>query len=552
LLRTRPTLFHLLLLLPLLGLAFGLHLSGKWVWDDVVLVQHNPHLVGVAGLKRLLTRDLWAAAGAHPSDVYRPIPMLLIWALVQLAGKSLVVLRLANLLIHGANNLLFAAWLRRSGVSPGASIALALSIAVHPIVCEPVMWIVGSHDLCGSGFCLLAMWLWPRPDDRRRLLRVGLASIATTAAALCKEPYCIISVILALTAVLGIAQPLSARPSTAHQRQSLANPPAALWRCERGTILLGPLAGLGIAVVVRRWLLIDSSSQLAVAGSSHARNFAAILEHYLAYGISFRAAPTTQSFRACSPGATAVVLLGAFAVTLLLTIWTSKRNASTRLAVFGWGWFLIALLPHLLAMPIIGMYGNRYAYFPLYGLACMFAGLLSPLERYWPLPAVRRWRILAPMFLGVATLFTSAEASLWRDEMTLFGAALEHDPFDPNALYHYGSAVVESDDGCAAALPYFEAAASRNPTQARAWHNIAGCLIRLQRTAEALPAALMAFKLQPTDAGAAYNLAVVRLATGQRGTAEELLDLAVRLDPRHPAARQMRAQLSAINQNATR
>jgi tetratricopeptide (TPR) repeat protein len=191
------------------------------------------------------------------------------------------------------------------------------------------------------------------------------------------------------------------------------------------------------------------------------------------------------------------------------------------------------------------MFGNRYAYFPMMGLAASVLGFGFGLHAPGNLaPLLHRTApVLLPAVVGIAALFTAGEASLWRDEPTLFGADLRSDPQDARALYHYGHAIV-GRDGCVEALPYFESATRYEPGYGRAWHNTAGCLVNLGRYREALPAALTAWKLQPNEAGAAYNLAVVELATGHPEQGVDLLQAALRIDPQHAGARRLAEKLT--------
>jgi len=51
-------------------------------------------------------------------------------------------------------------------------------------------------------------------------------------------------------------------------------------------------------------------------------------------------------------------------------------------------------------------------------------------------------------------------------------------------------------------------------------------------------------QLQPNDAGAAYNLAVVELATGHPEQGVSLLQAALHIDPQHAGARRLAEQLA--------
>ena len=76
-----------------------------------------------------------------------------------------------------------------------------------------------------------------------------------------------------------------------------------------------------------------------------------------------------------------------------------------------------------------------------------------------------------------------------------------------------------------------------DPGYGGAWHNITGCLIASGRYGQALEPAKRAHRLQPEDAGSAYNLAVVKLALGHRREGIALLEEALHLRPDHGHAK---------------
>ncbi|HEX7668992.1 MAG TPA: hypothetical protein VF395_05395, partial [Polyangiaceae bacterium] len=109
---------------------------------------------------------------------------------------------------------------------------------------------------------------------------------------------------------------------------------------------------------------------------------------------------------------------------------------------------------------------------------------------------------------------------------------------------------VRTNSGCTEALPFFVRSAKNEPGFARAWHNVAGCLVDVHRYADAVRPAEVAYRLQPDDAGAAFNLAVARLGTDDALAARALLVEAVRLDPHHAGARRLLARISGATGSA--
>jgi hypothetical protein len=310
-----------------------------------------------------------------------------------------------------------------------------------------------------------------------------------------------------------------------------------------GARIAGPFLAVALVVLLRHALGITTGSQRAGAGlPALTADYLTIVVHYLGHVVTFTNPPTTDVYRVMSAGKCAVVFASIGAISALLVArWRTNRPAAD-VALVGWGWFLVSLLPHALATPVIGMYGNRYAYFPMMGL---FAGALAAATPFAASLAPRWRRVVAlgsPLPVLVSSLFTASETLSWKSGLTLFGADVERDRTNPRALYHYGNEV-RLRAGCGPALLFFERAAALDPTWARALHNVAGCLVDLRRYGEAAAPAEAAYRLSPADPGVVYNLAVVSFAQGDQARGRALLDQALTLDPKHANALALRRSL---------
>jgi tetratricopeptide (TPR) repeat protein len=132
---------------------------------------------------------------------------------------------------------------------------------------------------------------------------------------------------------------------------------------------------------------------------------------------------------------------------------------------------------------------------------------------------------------------------LWRDDLALFETGAVREPENGIALYHYGQAMW-ARAGCAKALPIYQQAVRYAPRYARAWGNVSGCLIDLQRYHDALAPARRALELAPGTPAAHYNLGLVLFRTGQREQGTVELRNALALDPSNS---KIRTLLSYLN-----
>jgi len=506
----------------LVTFAFVLHLRSELVWDDVYLVAQSPLIRDPHGLLPLLTHDLWGAATGGATQLYHPLPVATVWLQARLSTDP-AFYRAFNVVAHGACAGLFLVWTRRRlGWSGGLAAIVSIVFLVHPSVTEVVMWITGRHDSLATLAVLGALLAWPG-DGAVRWGRMAGASLLVLAAFFCKEPYVVAPAILVLCHV---HQELSAGRSLK----------------TRSTWTLGlPFGAIAIGFAVRAALHIPSSSdQLHAPLGTHLRSTATILAHYALQLVTFGDGRTTESWAPLSAAASAVVLIGG--ATLLALLGRSARRGSrdAATALLGCTWFAVALSPHVVSLPTIGMFGNRYAYFPLLGF-CLVLGaglhsIASAVEEKAPrlrVPLIGATGVLVLLM----TLQTAAEASHWQDELTLFGADVDAAPDDAHSLYHYATAVGHRS-GCSAAIPLYERAVASDPRYQRAWHNLAGCLIDERRWPDAVVAGQRALDLAPDGARDEFNLGIALMGAGRQAEGLPHLERANRLDPSYAPARE--------------
>ncbi|MET0388595.1 MAG: hypothetical protein ABW321_21670 [Polyangiales bacterium] len=526
-----------------LALAFLPFLGGDFVWDDVPLIRHNPAMISASGYRELVTRDLWGQATGAPSQLYHPLPMLSLWLQTQLHGLHIVPLRLVNLGLHALVGWLLVGLLTRLGVARLLALATGLAVLVHPSVCEPVMWLTGRHDTLGVIGVLLALRAWPAPDRiRRRKLQAFMSGCLLALAFLSKEPYIVGPALLAAFAAWQSWR-VARSPLAADSGPVLAD----LARIGRHTSAELALALLPLcaALALRRALGISlGSTQLHATLLEHARSYASITAHYGVQLLGLQNGSTILHYQPLSwplVAATWLVLLGVLVLLTWATVRSPRGEPVYATALFGYVWFLVALAPHVISVPTIGLYGNRYGYCALLGLAISMAALSTRLPALAPHQARIAWGLYAAL-LTITALRTGIDAARWRDNETLYSADVARDPRDGYALYHLATAVL-TKHGCESALPLFVHATELAPRYERPYHNVTGCLINLGRPAEARPFAERSVALAPHNARAHYNLAVTLAARDERAEAALHLQTALRLEPGFAPAQSASAAL---------
>ena len=506
-----------------LALAYATVLDGDFVWDDVGLVEQNRSLTEPGGLARLLTRDLWGAAGRGLTQLYHPVPMLTFWAQAQLTGLAMVPLRLGNVAIHGLATWLLVAVMRRLRLDLRAALAAGVVFALHPLATEPVMWLTGRHDTVGAALSLAALLAFPPPDApaRNALPRALAAALACALAFASKEPFVVAPALVAALAVLEDGAPDAWRRQLARAAPSL-------------------VAVLGVFALRRAFGVASASSQMGAPLAEHLAHYGSLLAHYAALGATFREAPTIATYAPLGPaaGAASGAVAGAAFALALRPVWRAWPGAApwSKAALFGVGWFGVALAPHVLSLPVIGIWGNRYGYFPLMGAAVAAAALATRALASPPAWLPRALAASLAVLLAYEAWATHRAAAKWHDDLALYGDAVARGPGDGRALYHLAFAV-QRRRGCARAVDLFARAAALDPRYARAQRNHAGCLLQLGRPAEAVAPASRAVALEPWIAAHHHNLGAALVLSGETARGRAELEVALRLDPAHRGAR---------------
>jgi hypothetical protein len=486
--------------------VFGTHLRGEFVWDDYYLVEKNPLVLSSAGWRGLFVTDLWEGAGRNLSRLYHPLPMLTLWMQVQATGLAMVPLRLANVAIHLGNAWLFYRLVVRGGSRPATASAMALLFAVHPLAVEPAMWLTGRHDTLAVLLGLAGLHASAHLG-RSRWSYAGLAVTAAGAFA-SKEPYVVLP-------ALYLAYPLLVA------RDGL---PRALGAAAAGA------AGAAAVFAVRAHLGIPSVGGLpGVPVAEHLRTYGTLAGVYGGYALALTAGPSTRSYAAWPLGA-ALASTAAVVGAELAALWRWRAGSRTggRVA-FGIAWFAIALTPHVVSLPTLGVLGNRYGYFPLLGILYAAAPLLDELVARVS-PRLERLVIAASFApVLVATALASETASLWQSDISLFGADYAENPEDPQTLYFLGCAI-ERQAGCGRALTFFQKSAALAPSMERAQQNLAACLVNLGRGAEAVSPAEAAVRAQPSPDNL-YNLALALEGAGRLEEATRAAEQGARVAP---------------------
>jgi hypothetical protein len=383
-----------LLLCAITAAAYAGVLQAGFVFDDYALVVYNEGIRDLGQAGGFFTQDLWQGAAEVTSGYYRPLMTLslaLDWAI---AGEAAGLYHLHSLLWH-----LLAVWalhrllLGLSGPLP-ALVGAAL-FALHPLQSEAVVWVAARNDLMAAALLLGSLVLL-RPVGCHPL-RIVLGGLLAVAAVLSKE-----STLLLPMFLLSLDWAEHGRPRGLWRH-------AVLWAAVAAHLIARALAGVNAAASPppQGWELLLSKSLhvLATAGG------------LIVWPWPLSVGRDLQSW-GLGPVALSLGLLAGLTVTASLLL-----GGRRRLTLVGLFWAAMGFAPALLAVADKGLFGERYLYLSLAGLALALASIGAglPRERH-------RWLALALLFVLPWGLLIHLRVRDWADDTALWRAALRDTP----------------------------------------------------------------------------------------------------------------------------
>lgn len=533
--------------------AFARSLWALPIWDDEFLTTRNPHLATWSGVRVLVSTDIWSSSALEQkSGYYRPVASLS-YALNRLvAGNSAAAYHAGNVVLHVlVAALLFRAITRRKIAPLGYAFAAVALFATMPLVAEPVSWLAGRYDLLGSVFALVAL----EANLHRR--RAWTTALVYALALLSKESFIFVFAFVVLDDLFVL------------RRNMLAE----------GLKYASLVGAAAVCFLLRRFVGVPPPTRLLEQGG--------VMELVRAYVFSWQTtgALAVRPVNLCffhtyvpATNAAVAVVLGILAVALVAALLAYRRAPSSKSRggiVLGFVWCVLAMIPGALTAPTLRITGDRYAYLPLIGASIALAGLLAELARRHP--ALRFGPVVAVALAVVQLPRLESRLGELQSEDSMLQATLARDPDNFTTLTQWGQVLAKRGSYASAeealeharrvapftgdidtALSYVHlhqrrfAEAERDarrailskPQNARAWLNLASALVDQHRPAEAVDDASEAIRLRPNFAEAFFVRGLAQAKLGHFDAARADASAALEIDPSHPQARALLAQIA--------
>jgi len=518
-----------------------------FIHDDHPIIEQNERLRGLDRLPQVFTTGYWPPGEAAGPALYRPVT-LLTFALNRAAdGLRPFGFRLVDLLLHVLNTLLvlrLAArlWPPSATRAPGGARPLdpallaGLLFAVHPAHTEALGEVVGRAELLGAAGVLgsVLAFLAARDASQRG------AGDAGTAAGV---PWGWYTLSLALLLAGFFAKESAAvAPALLLAADLLLSGRRPVWAFH-----LAAFAALGAALAVRHAVLAGAGPAAPIAFIDNPMVQWPFLQGRLtALGVLARYAhilvwPARLSIDysyAAIPAAGGLLDPWALAGGILVLGWAVavvRVRRGTPGIAFAVAWIGLALAPVAnLLVPIGTLMAERLLYLPSVGFCMAAAAAFARVSNR--VGGTARWAGAAARLAAVVLLVALAARTVvrlqdWRDDYTIFRAALRVAPESVRALFNYASACEERGDDGEATAAYTKALGLWGDF-ADAHYNFAGLLARQKKWAEAVGHYREALRLQPANVQFMVNLAHSLDGQGQVEEARDLLRSALAIDPR--------------------
>lgn len=396
---------NLKFVLPLLFISLLSHISSLWnqfALDDVQNILENPLVRGDAPWLEIFTT-------AHfPGNLYRPLTQLSYWGTYRLFGADPFPYHLTNILLHVLNSFLVF-FLSKKLLNEKLAFTAALFFSLFPIHTETIANISGRAELLSAFFILCSVNIL--------LLRVPLifVLIASFCALMSKENALVCPLLCALVLVLsGFGEP---------KTQKLKNL-RSIW----------PVIASCSLYLYLRYLVLGSFNHpqvvnfidnplIALDPSSRVIPSLSLLGRYAVLTVYpfMLSSDYSAHFFTITDYSDYVPYL---AVTILLASCCFRAGILRFSAL----WFFLAFfITSNLFFPIGTIFGERLAYLPSIGLACLLAHF------------IRTGFILAPFllcYLGMNLFHDPA----WRNNETLYDYQIAVSPASAKTQLNYAVA----------------------------------------------------------------------------------------------------------------
>ena len=476
--------FQILIIVAAVFWIYWPVLHGGWLWDDDTLISQNTLVHDPDGL--------WYAWFA-PSNLvdYFPLTVSVEWLQWQIWGDDTLGYHLTNVILHAGNALLV--WCLLSKLGLRLAWVGGLLFAIYPVNVESVAWMAELKNTLSMPPFLLAMCAWIDYDRRGKLEYYFLALGLFLAAMLCKT-----SMVMFPVVILLYAWWKRGRIAWSDLKKSV---PFFVISLAVGLTLISFLRhGVGEETIPLGGFL----SRMACAGLSISFYFSKCV-------LPVDLLPIYPQWKIDPPSPLQLIpwpILGG----AIYLLWT-KRSSWGRHVLFGFGFFLLNLLPfvgfHTISFMRFAWVMDHFLYLPIIGLLGLAVAALEQLDERLSTSA-RRFEMGIIAVVVILLAFGSHRyAKVFVNSRALWTYTVNHYPDAWPAHNNLGNALAHAGQ-VREAKEQFEEALRLNPGYPEAHNNLGIALAKMGRLPEAIDQFKLALKYCPDLVYAQDNLVKVQ------------------------------------------
>ncbi len=471
---------HILIISMLGFLIYSNILSGKFVWDDYVLVRNNGYVSDTSHLGEIFKGAI--STNFISFTFYRPLQMLSYVMDFSIWGNNPAGFHLTNILLHVLVALALY-WMVSVLLGDRLSAFLtAVLFTAHPIHTEAISYISGRSDPMGALFFLLAFLFYVKKIRTGKVLFLFLSLAAYASALLSRENSLFLIPVICLYHFIF-------REKMRQKDLAALLIITILYVILRVTVVhdLAAVLGLPSAKLYQRIL------GLFVAMANYARLFVLPLDLHMEYG--------SIIFHLDEPK----VWIGFALIVSILFSAKKLWEKGDKPSLFALSWFILTLLPVSNIFPINAYMAEHWLYLPSVGIFLLTARGLSGLFRNRASrPAAL---IISSAAIAILALTTHAQNNYWMDPLSFIQRTLKYAPFSGRMYTNLGielDGVGKKEE----AIKAYEKAIELNPEYPLAYNNLAALYTGKGETRKAISLYNKALAINPRYFDAYFNLAI--------------------------------------------
>ncbi len=495
-------------LIMLLGIiSYGNSTTGKFVWDDAILVTGNAHIKSWDNLDKIIREDIGSGANKKSSS-YRPMQIFTymldysLWKLDEFGYHitNITLHLLAGLCVFWLILILFDDWL--------LSLFASLLFVTHPIHAEAVSYISGRADSLAALFILLSLIFYIKQVSAPRA-KFYIAALSCYILALLSRENSIILPALALLFHYVFKKKINYR---------------FFFSLVAVTCLYVGLRVIALKDILSVEPVTSTVFQrlpgFFVAVTNYIRLLLVPFDLHMEYGLLLFNFADLKA------------LIGILVVVFSLIFAFHQRNKN-KLISFSIFWFFITLFPFSSIYPINAYMAEHWLYLPSIGVFLMLAGGLTFLWRKKGLRVLGT--LIAVSLLAFYSYLTIKQNSYWKEPIAFYERTLKYATQSPR-LYNDLALGYDKLGKHEEAIAALKKAVEIKPDYGEAYINLGSAYSDMGKYEEAIAAYRKAVEMKP-DFDAVYNN--LGFTYSRMGKHEEAIDCymkAIALNPRRDTA----------------